>query len=321
MTCRTVTQHSGVLYPIVLLYEIPTERFEKSSNGCGYWIYTADISVEEQPQHTGIPPTVWCITITVNQTNGVASAKIEPCIERTQLTSPETIRVECAVSGTVSAGYGDKFEVTIGPDGWASQETARSVSVPIDSDYYALCRTSHCRLRSRATVYASLAFYTQPDRGRTAAHQRQLLHSLGHLLDSGRSADCTVVSREGKEFPAHRALLAAQSPVFDAMFHAEMKERASGVCRVEESAEIVAALLRFAYTCCGTLEQGERMEELLEAADKYDMREWRAHCEDVMADGLNVENALRYLVFAKERGLKKLKVKAAQFIGENCVEI
>lgn len=53
--------------------------------------------------------------------------------------------------------------------------------------------------------------------------QCRLAEDLGNLWENTRFTDCCFFVR-GKEFKAHKSVLAARSPVFNAMFEHEMEE-------------------------------------------------------------------------------------------------
>ena len=70
----------------------------------------------------------------------------------------------------------------------------------------------------------------------------------GIFASTGIAADVTLVIKK-KEFPAHKAILAARSTVFAAMFQHDMREAASNrVGIVEIEPDIFQAVLRFIYT-------------------------------------------------------------------------
>jgi len=90
-----------------------------------------------------------------------------------------------------------------------------------------------------------------------------------------RKLNCDVVIKVDKaEFPAHMAILSANSPVFAAMFQTDMVEMNTGVVKIEDmSAKAVDAMLHFLY-----YRNMEKIEtnvdialEILRAADKYDI--------------------------------------------------
>jgi len=81
--------------------------------------------------------------------------------------------------------------------------------------------------------------------------QRTLAADLLDMLQLGQGDVLLRVSDEsGKisEFPAHKAILMARSPVFCAMLKHAMKEKEQGVIEIEDtSPSTVAALLKFLY--------------------------------------------------------------------------
>lgn len=95
----------------------------------------------------------------------------------------------------------------------------------------------------------------------------RLSEDLGQLLESQKFND-VVLSVGGKEFPAHKAILAARSPVFAAMFEHEMEEKKQNrvdITDVEHG--VMKEMLKFIYS--GKSPELEKMaDELLAAADK-----------------------------------------------------
>jgi len=72
----------------------------------------------------------------------------------------------------------------------------------------------------------------------------------------------------GTEFEAHKAVLAARSPVFAAMFEHEMEERKKNRVEITDvDVEVLREMLRFIYT--GKSNALDKMaDDLLAAADK-----------------------------------------------------
>lgn len=82
---------------------------------------------------------------------------------------------------------------------------------------------------------------------------RDLRYHIGTLLPGGAHTGDLFTDMEfrceGRRFPAHRALLAARSPVFRAMFASAMQESRSGVVEVEDVLPaVLQELLHFLYT-------------------------------------------------------------------------
>ena len=113
--------------------------------------------------------------------------------------------------------------------------------------------------------------------------------STPQLLDGGLSADAGGGSGFVlRQFKAHKAILAARSPVFAAMFEHGMAEcRANRVNITDVEPDILAEVLRFIYTgrVIG-LDNSVMAQELLAAADKVCLRRL---CFPKVISGFNLE--------------------------------
>ncbi|XP_076242336.1 BTB/POZ and MATH domain-containing protein rdx isoform X5 [Calliopsis andreniformis] len=96
----------------------------------------------------------------------------------------------------------------------------------------------------------------------------RLPDDLGLLFENQKFSDVTLTVC-GREFQAHKAILAARSPVFSAMFEHEMEERKQNRVDITDvDHEVLREMLRFIYT--GKAANLEKMaDDLLAAADKY----------------------------------------------------
>lgn len=94
-----------------------------------------------------------------------------------------------------------------------------------------------------------------------------LTADLSQLLQSSQFADTKLLVR-GKEFPVHRAVLSARSPVFEKMFDHDCKEKINGVVDIDDlSQDVCEQFLKFIYA--DKVDDLEAMApELLSAADK-----------------------------------------------------
>ena len=95
----------------------------------------------------------------------------------------------------------------------------------------------------------------------------KLSEKLGKLFEDQRFTDVTLAVG-AREFQAHKALLAARSPVFEAMFAHEMEERKHNRVEIMDvEPEVLHEMLRFIYT--GKSDHLNKMaDDLLAAADK-----------------------------------------------------
>jgi speckle-type POZ protein len=95
----------------------------------------------------------------------------------------------------------------------------------------------------------------------------RLSDDLSILFESQKFSDVLLVVN-GREYYAHKAILAARSPVFAAMFEHEMEEKKQNKVEITDmDHEVLREMLRFIYT--GKATNLEKMDaDLLAAADK-----------------------------------------------------
>lgn len=95
----------------------------------------------------------------------------------------------------------------------------------------------------------------------------QLSDDMGQLFDRSCFSDFTLVVGD-RQFHVHKAVLAARSAVFNAMFEHEMRERSSNRVEVPDvDADVMVELLRYIYT--GKAPNLSKMADyLLACADK-----------------------------------------------------
>ncbi len=136
------------------------------------------------------------------------------------------------------------------------------------------------------------------------------------LFQSRLLGDFTFVV-DGVEIVAHKAVLAARSPVFAAMFRNEMREKVSNRADiVDVDADTFQELLRFIYT--GTVEKlSELVREILAASTKYDLKCLQHLCELEMCDQMSVDNVVEFLVLADLFSAPLLIRRAVQFFHWN----
>ena len=148
------------------------------------------------------------------------------------------------------------------------------------------------------------------------------------LFKSGKFFDVTIVceDREGgvEEFKCHKAILAARSTVFDAMFSHDMKEnRDNEVVIKDMGAETFRDMASFIY--CGRIDLEDYSEtiaaNLLVAGEKYDLEQLKEKCEDHISECLSVTNVLDMLVLADLHRAATLRSTALEFFCENRKEI
>lgn len=122
-------------------------------------------------------------------------------------------------------------------------------------------------------------------------------------------------------FKCHKAILSARSAVFAAMFDHDMRESQSSVCKIHDlTPTAVRAVLQFLYAgCCPQIE--ECAEEILPAADKYQVILLKDQCERHLARKICADNVCRFLKFADKHSAPLLRRKAVSFFREHKQEV
>ena len=151
---------------------------------------------------------------------------------------------------------------------------------------------------------------------------KEVGQSFVKLLDDKELTDMTIKCK-GEDFPCHSLVLSARSPVFKAMFQANMMESETKVVKIEDiEPAVVAELLHFIYT--GGTNENTSQEiylELLEAADKYDLDSLKEICEEYLCSGLGINNAVEYLILGDMCQAQKLRENALRQVAANMASI
>ena len=133
--------------------------------------------------------------------------------------------------------------------------------------------------------------------------------------------DADFVFKVGSEkIAVHRALLAARSPVFAAMFQQDMQQKKTNEIEVKyEAPAAFKALLRFIYT--GRCQVEISTKELFMAAIEYGIQDLIQICAIEMVKILNVDNVVDFLVLSDLHQANGLKEGAIRFINQNAAAV
>lgn len=146
------------------------------------------------------------------------------------------------------------------------------------------------------------------------AHAVSLLRGLSALRAERSLLDVTVVAG-GREFGAHRAVLAAASGYFRAMFGGALREsRAERVRLHGVEPECLGRLLDFAYTGRVGRLGPDIAERLLRAADLLQFPAVKEACGAWLARQLEPANALDMQDFAEAFACPELAAAAHRFV-------
>ncbi|KAI6221910.1 Speckle-type POZ protein B-like protein [Aphelenchoides fujianensis] len=175
-----------------------------------------------------------------------------------------------------------------------------------------------------ATVRCELNFFSSPlPYGITTKiegyrHYSQLIDDLHQIYEKHEFSD-GVLAVGDEEFFISRAVLAARSSVFKAMFTCGLKEATEGRVEIADfSADVVRRLLEYVYTgrISGELDV-ETALSLLEAGNKYDVEGVKNLAQESLVGRIEVENVCELLVHADIYGAELLKQQCISFVALN----
>ncbi|XP_065204215.1 speckle-type POZ protein-like isoform X1 [Planococcus citri] len=138
------------------------------------------------------------------------------------------------------------------------------------------------------------------------------LKGLERMLHNQTFVDVTFVV-DGKNFGAHKSILASRSPVFEAMFIHDMQENRSNEVNISDiRSEVFDAFLQYMYT--DKTPNCKLVTELFVVADKYQVEGLQVLCEEIILKELSPGNAIDLLLFADLHRAKRLLKQVAFYI-------
>ncbi|GFR94917.1 kelch-like protein 20 [Elysia marginata] len=151
-------------------------------------------------------------------------------------------------------------------------------------------------------------------------HQSELLEELRAMFQARLLVDVTMCVQDSR-IPCHRAVLAAASPYFRAMFTSDLDEsRQSEVWLRETDAEAVRLLIGFAYT--GKLEiTSATAQSLLSTASLLQMTSVQRACARFMETQLDEANCVGVQGFAAVHNCHELFLKAKEYIEKHFIAV
>ncbi|KAK9065498.1 hypothetical protein SSX86_014899 [Deinandra increscens subsp. villosa] len=150
--------------------------------------------------------------------------------------------------------------------------------------------------------------FTQKDLRGTA------LTSLGKMFSESIHTDIIINASDGS-VGAHRAVLAARSPVFKTMFSHDLTEKEMSVINISDmSIDACQAFLNYIYGNIIDQDFLTHRLDLLRAADKYDIMDLKEACHESLLDDIDTNNVLERLQNASLYHLPKLKICCMQYL-------
>ena len=143
-----------------------------------------------------------------------------------------------------------------------------------------------------------------------------VLRGLEVLRNERLLCDVHLVA-EGEKFPAHRVVLAAASPYFQAMFTGGFKEnQMNEVTLNDTSSEGLRCVLDAIYT--GELSLSvENVCDIVPLANQLQLNEIVEHCGIFLSQNVSTHNCLSFLSVAEKYDLQKAVDECNKFVLEN----
>ena len=130
--------------------------------------------------------------------------------------------------------------------------------------------------------------------------------------------DVTLVVEDGKEFKAHRRILADASTFFQKLLSSDMKESNEGVIRLEMITEVyITDILEFIYTGGVEITAEDNARDLIVLADYLVLPHLKTIAGNTVAENLNVSNCVSTYHFAENYRCEKLLSDARNYILSN----
>ena len=144
----------------------------------------------------------------------------------------------------------------------------------------------------------------------------RVLKGLDELRNQALLCDVHLVA-EGAKFPAHRVILAAASPYFQAMFTGGFKENQMNEITLNDtSSEGLECVLDAIYTADLSL-SAENVCDVVSLASLLQLNEIVEHCGRFLARNVSTHNCLAFLSVAEKYDLQEAIDECDKFVLEN----
>lgn len=149
-------------------------------------------------------------------------------------------------------------------------------------------------------------------------HGNVILERLKQQKDAGRFCD-VVLHVQGRQYQAHRNVLAACSPYFDSILkvHHIVKEQLTITCQNHEAFQL---LLNYMYTGNVVIDKNN-VSELLKLANHFLVSKLKNYCAEYLDRYLDVTNCLSVKELAEKYNMPALVKNAAHFLHSNVTEV
>ena len=154
-----------------------------------------------------------------------------------------------------------------------------------------------------------------------AAFCVELVKRLNMLRRQDHLCDVTLVTKDDKEFKAHRNVLSAASPFFFKLLQSDMKENREGIVRFEEiSSAVMEEVLEFIYRGSVEVTQ-ENVEDLIGAANYLLIPGLKTVSGRFLEEQMSESNCVSTFYFAEKYQCDELIANTTKFIHANFASV
>ncbi|KAJ9590612.1 hypothetical protein L9F63_016382, partial [Diploptera punctata] len=172
----------------------------------------------------------------------------------------------------------------------------------VSTDYY---KNVHVSVQTNSSQPNNPMNFTENQHGNV------VLEKLKTQREDGRFCDVTLYI-EGKQFQAHRNVLASCSPYFDSVLkmHRTVKEHLTVTC---QNSEIFQCLLNYMYTGSVVIDKNN-VTELLRLANHFLVSKLKSYCAEYLDRYLDISNCLSVKEMAEKYNMPSLLKAATLFV-------
>ena len=159
---------------------------------------------------------------------------------------------------------------------------------------------------------------SQPMSPDASRHCQEITQRLDILRTSESFCDVTIVAK-GKEFKAHKAVLAAASPFFLTLLTSDMKESKEQLIKIEleeATATVMEDVLKYVYTG-NVLVTEDRAHNLFATADYLLLPSLKTLAGNFLKEVVTINNCIFNYYFADKYQCLELKEKSCQVINSS----
>ena len=155
---------------------------------------------------------------------------------------------------------------------------------------------------------------------KNAHHPQELVEGLNRLRLGSQLCD-VVIFVDGEQFPAHRVVLAANTPYFEAMFSGGLEESNQKTVTLREvKSTAVKEIIDYCYTSTVHIDNSN-VESLLSASCLLQVSGVMGACCEFMKNQLDSDNCLSVRSFAEAHSCQELVQVADAFVQEHYTEV